>query len=50
LDEPPLPLAIEELPDDPTAKRHACIIADEVNRNAKDPPPVLVFDEKGTLF
>ena len=39
----------EEFPDDRAAKAHACVVADEINRNAERPTRVLVLDEDGTL-
>lgn len=39
-----LPGVAEEFPDDATAKRHACRVADEINRNAKSRSRVLVLD------
>jgi len=35
LDHPLLPGVTEELSDDLAAKKYACIVADEINRNAK---------------
>jgi hypothetical protein len=45
-----LPGVAEELPDDAAAKRHACIIADEINRNAKTRSRVLVFEHDCELL
>jgi hypothetical protein len=49
LDAPPVPGAAEDLPDDRSAKRRACIIADEINRNARTQSRVLVLDQDGAL-
>jgi hypothetical protein len=38
------------MPNDMAAKRYACQVADEINRNAKHPLPVLIFDQQGTLL
>jgi hypothetical protein len=50
LDNPPLPGVAEKFPDDAAAKRHACTIADEINRNTKAQSRVLVLDPDGELL
>jgi hypothetical protein len=44
LDNTAIPGVLKELPDDAAAKRHACIIADGINRR------VLVVDQDGDLL
>jgi hypothetical protein len=50
LDNPPFPGVAEKFPDDVAAKRHACTIADEINRNTKVQSRVLVLDHDGELL
>jgi hypothetical protein len=50
LSAPLVPRVAEELPDDAAAKRYACVIADEINRHAKQYSPVLVLDNEGRLL
>jgi hypothetical protein len=49
LDAPELPGTMEEFPDDKAAKLQACVIADEINRNAQSRSRVFVLDEDGEL-
>jgi hypothetical protein len=51
LDDPSVPGVMEEFADDASAKRHACVIADEINRSTgRRPHRVLVLDEDGNLL
>lgn len=51
LDDASVPGVMEELPDDASAKLHACIVADEIYRSqGRRPDRVLVLDEDGKLI
>ena len=50
LDGPRIPGDVEQFPTDSAAKRHACVVADEINRNATSKRRVLVFDDDGELL
>jgi len=41
---------VEIHPDDAAAKRHACAVVDEINRNVKNRLRVLVWDDDGELL
>ena len=46
----PMRAAAEIHCDDAAAKRHACIVVDEINHNAKSRLRVLVWDDDGELL
>ncbi len=50
VDDPSVPSVTEEFANDAAAKRHACIVADEINRGVEYPCRVLVLDEDGNLL
>ena len=50
LDDPSVLGVMEEFPDDASAKRHACIVADEIHRcSGRRPNRVLVFEDGNLL-
>ena len=50
LENRPLSGTAVEFPDDAAAKRHACLVADELNRHVNHPSRVLVLDQDGELL
>ena len=46
----PMRATVEIHPDDAAAKRHACAVVDEINRNVKNRLRVLVWDDDGELL
>lgn len=50
LGDSPMRAAAEIHASDAAAKRHACMIADEINRNAMSACRVLVWDDDGELL
>ena len=50
LGDSPLHAAAEIHCDDAAAKRHACVVVDEINRNVKSRSRVLVRDDEGELL
>jgi len=50
LGDSPMRATVEILSDDAAAKRYACIVVDEINRNVTSPSRVLVWDNDGELL